>query len=233
MSDDPDDTQMPRALASSPCMLHELADDLAPPGPASSWPEVARWRRAERQRQIDERLGIDPALRREHSARIVTLLQATLGDVRGLTVSMYWPIRGEPDLRGLADAVIGAGGRCALPVVEQRASPLTFRAWSPGDRLERGFWGIPVPCAGAEVTPDILIAPVVAFDREGFRLGYGGGYFDRTLAALQPRRRVLGVGYAASEIETIHPQPHDVPMDAVVTETGVRAGPQRSTERRG
>jgi 5,10-methenyltetrahydrofolate synthetase len=95
---------------------------------------------------------------------------------------------------------------------------LIFRTWTPSEPLERGIGGIPVPTGGDTVVPDILLAPVVGFDSACFRLGYGGGYFDRTLAAVRCRPRVFGVGYACLRIPTIHPQPHDVPMDVVVTE---------------
>ena len=115
------------------------------------------------------------------------------------------------------------GGASALPVVVQRHAPLTFRRWRRGDALEPGVWNIPVPADGAIVTPDIVIAPVVGFDPACFRLGYGGGFFDRTLAALPRRPRIVGVGYARQEIRTIFPQAHDVPMDMIVTEAGIVA----------
>ena len=86
--------------------------------------------------------------------------------------------------------------------------------------MEPGFWNIPVPVGTPEVTPDIVLAPVVGFDPACFRLGYGGGYFDRTLAALDPHPLAIGVGLAGSRIATIYPQPHDIPMAAIVTEEG-------------
>lgn len=113
------------------------------------------------------------------------------------------------------------GGVCALPMVIERHMPLVFRAWRPGDRLQRGVWNIPVPADGPEVTPDIIIAPVVGFDAACYRLGHGGGFFDRTLAAMPWRPRVTGVGYSQLAIRTIYPQPHDVPMDVIVTESSI------------
>ena len=89
--------------------------------------------------------------------------------------------------------------------------------------MEQGVWKIPVPVDGPEVTPDILLAPLVGWDEAGFRLGYGGGYFDRTLAALVARPMVIGVGLAATRIPTIFPQPHDSAMDRIVTEAGIEA----------
>jgi 5,10-methenyltetrahydrofolate synthetase len=106
-------------------------------------------------------------------------------------------------------------------VVVSRNQPLVFRPWRPGTRLERGVWNIPVPADGPEVVPDVVIAPIVGFDVDRYRLGYGGGYYDRTLATIPTKPSVIGVGYVQAALETIHPQPHDVPMDVIVTERGV------------
>ena len=183
--------------------------------------DVMRWRKVERERLIARRLALDSGDRRAWSEKIAARLEELIGEVAGLTVSAYWPFRGEPDLRALIERIVARGGRGALPVVVERGRPLIFRAWTPGDALERGVWNIPVPADGAEVTPDVVIAPVVGFDRACYRLGYGGGFFDRTLAAMAARPRVFGVGYAQAAIPTIYPQPHDIPMDAVVTQDGV------------
>ncbi len=113
------------------------------------------------------------------------------------------------------------GGICALPVVVQRHAPLTFRSWRQGEPLQPGVWNIPVPSSGRSVTPDIVIAPVVGFDSACYRLGYGGGFFDRTLAAFPQRPRIVGVGSRRQAIPTIYPQAHDVPMDLIVTEVGI------------
>lgn len=207
--------------ASPPCFMHELDADDEAVDPVQR-ADVARWRKAERERQLKLRWALSRDERERLDARIAAHLEDALGDVAGLTVAVYWPIRREPDLRGLIDRIIASGGRCALPVVVERGAPLAFRAWAPGERLERGIWNIPVPAAGAAVTPDVAIAPVVAFDAACYRLGNGGGYFDRTLAAMTARPRMLGAGYAHAAVPTIYPQPHDVPMDAVVTENGVQ-----------
>lgn len=179
--------------------------------------EVAIWRKAERQRLIEQRLAISADLRSERTVAIEAGLDQALGTVAGDIVSLYWPFRGEPDLRTWASEVIARGGRIALPVVVEKAAPLIFRLWKPGDRLVKGVWNIPIPAEGEPVLPDAVIAPLVGFDAEKFRLGYGGGFFDRTLAAMPEKPRlVVGVGYAESRLETIHPQPHDVPMDRIV-----------------
>lgn len=210
------------SYASPPCMMHELDPEAggAPVDPQQRV-DVARWRKAERERQMALRKALDLAERRRLSERIAERAEAVVGEAAGLTIACYWPIRGEPDLRGLIERLTERGGRCALPVVVDRAGPLVFRAWAPGEKLERGVWGIPVPANGEPVTPDVVISPVVAFDRECYRLGNGGGYYDRTLAALPERPRLIGVGYAHAQVPTIYPQPHDIPMDAIVTEDGV------------
>jgi len=145
--------------------------------------------------------------------------------LRERVISAYWPIKGEPDLRPLMAELHDAGVTVALPVVETRAAPLAFRRWTPATRMLRGDWNIPVPSPEADaVTPDIVLAPCLGWTGEGYRLGYGGGYFDRTLAALDPRPATIGVGFAAARLDTIYPQPHDIPLDLVVTEAGKWSG---------
>ena len=136
------------------------------------------------------------------------------------TVSVYWPIRGEPDLRAWMHAIFQSGACVALPVATALGQPLVFREWRPGARLARGLWNIPHPADGKLVVPNVVIAPVVGFDLQGYRLGYGGGFFDRTLARLNPKPLTIGVGYPDAELRTIFPQPHDIPMDWVVTGSG-------------
>lgn len=186
-------------------------------GSAMAWPEVARWRKAERERLIAGRLAIPAETRSGFSARIAERLDAIIGDVSGIAISLYWPFRGEPDLRSWMASLIARGGVPALPVVVEKARPLVFRAYRPGDRLEKGVWNIPIPAKGEPVIPDVVIAPLVGVDPNNYRLGYGGGFFDRTLASLAKKPLVIGVGYETQRIATIHPQPHDIPMDAIVT----------------
>ncbi|MDQ6432966.1 5-formyltetrahydrofolate cyclo-ligase [Mesorhizobium sp. LHD-90] len=188
-------------------------------------PEVARWRKAERERLIGERLAIPADTRQAMAERIAAGLSACIGGFEDRTVSLYWPFRGEPDLRPWMRTVIDGGGRIALPVVVGKARPLVFRDYSPGDPLEKGIWNIPVPASGAPVVPDVVIAPLVGFDPQNYRLGYGGGFFDRTLAALPAKPLVIGIGYAMQAVATIHPQPHDIPMDRIVTAPPVAGSP--------
>lgn len=185
--------------------------------------DIMAWRKSERARLIESRLAATAAEREAWSAGIAATLEAIAGDVEGRNVSLYWPFRGEPDLRPWMRRVEQKGGACALPVVIEKGRPLAFRVWREGEPLGRGVWNIPVPAAGPDVIPDIVIAPVVGFDPDNYRLGYGGGFFDRTLAALPAKPRVIGVGYALQAIATIHPLAHDIPMDVIVTEQGVMA----------
>ena len=183
--------------------------------------EVMAWRRSERARLIAARLATTADERAAWSAAIAERLMQAMGDVAGRVVSVYWPFRGEPDLRGFMQQVVAHGGSCALPVVVEKGQPLAFRSWAEGEPLARGVWNIPIPAEGALVVPDVAIAPVVGFDPKCYRLGYGGGFFDRTLAALTPRPRVFGVGYELQALASIHPLAHDIAMQAIITEAGV------------
>ncbi len=120
-----------------------------------------------------------------------------------------------------AEHHIAAGGRAALPVVAGRGRPLAFCEWRPGCAMREGPLGIPYPANGSEARPELLLIPLLGFDALGYRLGYGGGYYDRTLAAADPKPRTIGVGLELGRLATIHPQEHDVPMDCIVTEAGV------------
>ncbi len=202
-----------------PSLMHELASDSRDAQtPPDAWSEVSKWRRAERERLINERLALAPEERQVRSGRIASMLDLTIGKFSGRIVGTYWPFRGEPDLRNWGIRVIERGGRIALPVVIRKGWPLEYRIWTPGDPLERGVWNILVPSRGPAVQPDVVIAPVGGFDEAHYRLGYGGGFFDRTLAAMPRKPLTIGVGYAQTRIPTIHPQSHDIPMDVVVTD---------------
>jgi 5-formyltetrahydrofolate cyclo-ligase len=203
------------AAASNIQQAEWVAPKQAPIDPGD-WPQVRSWRKAERARLIAARLSIPASKREAMSADFAGQLDAAIGDPRGRIVSIYWPFRGEPDLRPWAARIVQHGGQIALPVVIQKAHPLQFRNYRSGDRLEKGVWNIPIPAAGAVVVPDVVIAPVVGYDRSNYRLGYGGGFFDRTLAALPRKPLVIGIGYDFQSVATILPQPHDIPMDRIV-----------------
>ena len=189
---------------------------IADPDPSDPQ-DIKRWRRDMRAELIATRMAISQAERAAKSDALVSLLSDVLVTQPGKIVSLYWPFRGEPDLRPLAAMVERQGGRAALPVVKTPKAPLVFRPWTPGAAMTRGIWNIPVPETEDEVVPDILLAPLVGFDLQKYRLGYGGGYFDRTLERRGAEAIVIGVGYASQALQTIHPQPHDVPMSRIVT----------------
>jgi 5,10-methenyltetrahydrofolate synthetase len=215
MHDHTDDDK--RMQASPPRAPDQPKLPVAEPDSTMAWPEIARWRKAERERLIAARLAIPANARAALSARIAERLDAIVGDVAGRLVSLYWPFRGEPDLRPWMASLVARSAIPALPLVVEKARPLVFRAYKPGDRLEKGVWNIPIPAEGDPVIPDIVIAPLVGVDPGNYRLGYGGGFFDRTLASLPQKPLVIGIGYELQRIATIHPQPHDIPMDLIVT----------------
>jgi 5-formyltetrahydrofolate cyclo-ligase len=179
------------------------------------------WRRSERERLLALRQGLPPRERRDMGERIADRLRGALAARPG-ALGVYWPFRAEFDPRPLVEWAAAEGRVIALPVVVDRKGPLEYRAWKPGEALVDGVWNIPVPEKRELVVPATVLAPLVGFDRACYRLGYGGGYFDRTLAALQPRPYAIGVGFAFQEIATIHPQDFDIAMDAIVTEAELR-----------
>jgi 5-formyltetrahydrofolate cyclo-ligase len=137
----------------------------------------------------------------------------------GTVVAGFWPLAGEIDIRPLLHALVDRGHPVVLPVTPPRGSPLAFRLWRPGDAMALGRFGTPVP-VGETMAPAMLLVPLLAFDRGGHRLGYGAGYYDRTLAAL-PGARTLGCAFAAQELDSVPAGPQDLPLDAVATERGV------------
>lgn len=140
----------------------------------------------------------------------------------GGVVSFYWPMGDEADPRALAAALAARGVTLALPVVARKRSPLHFRAWREGDPLIVHAFGMHEPGPEARlVVPDVLLVPLLAFDARGHRLGYGGGFYDCTLASLA-RKLAVGVAYAGQEVAALPALPHDHPLDMVVTEAGLR-----------
>jgi 5-formyltetrahydrofolate cyclo-ligase len=138
-----------------------------------------------------------------------------------LVVSLFSAMGSEPDLSALAEALASAGVPLALPVTGPRGTPLTFRRWSPGAPLTRGKLGIAEPPETAPaVEPDLLFVPLAAFDRRGQRIGYGQGYYDRTLRKLRALKRIraIGIGYSVQEQLFIPEEQHDEPLDLIVTE---------------
>ena len=182
------------------------------------------WRRSERERLLADRMAIDPIQLAAWRAMIDGHIQSAFPVIHEGIVGFCWPYRNEYDPRPLLARLRASGANTALPAVIGPRLPLEFRIWRPGDVLARGVYDIPYPAYGAARVPDTLLVPMNGFDGAGYRLGYGGGYFDRTLAALPHRPRVIGIAYDMAIMPSIYPLAHDIPMDWIVTESGVREG---------
>jgi 5-formyltetrahydrofolate cyclo-ligase len=167
-----------------------------------------------------------PAERRQAAAETIAAhLDRLLLVVNGSPqLAVYWPTAGEPDLRPWMAARQAAGWTVLLPVVVTTQAPLAFRRWAPDVSMVPGAHGIPVPEGTEAGVPDILVIPALGFTPEGYRLGYGGGYYDRTLAALGASVLALGVAYEQAQLSAFAPGPHDVRLDAVVTDAAIHAG---------
>ncbi len=203
---------------SDPCMAHLLIDG-HPVDPATMR-DVGRFRTSERARLMDARRRISTQKRATMTTKLSETLDTLVAPRPNMRIAAYWPIRGEPDLRDWMTRAHGAGASVLLPVVIEKKAPLVFRLWSPEGAMERGVWNIPVPADGIEMIPDTVISPLVGVDEACFRLGNGGGYYDRTLARLDPLPKLIGVGFADCVIPTIFPMPWDIPMDEVVLANG-------------
>jgi len=138
-----------------------------------------------------------------------------------VAVGFCWPHRGEYDPRLMMDFILMHGGVVALPEVVGKHEPLKFRQWWREAPMKMGAYGIPVPDNTPLVSVEAMIIPMVGFDQRGFRLGYGSGYFDRTLVSILPQPVAIGVAFEIARLPDLHPQPHDVPMNFVVTEAGI------------
>jgi len=189
------------------------------PAPAN----LNAWRKEQRAALLARRAGCSPTERAAWNDAIMGFLAAGFPLLRKLVVGFCWPYKGEVDPRPLIHQLREAGARVALPAVVAKHQPLEFREWWPGAPMLSGALGIPMPAGTPVLTPDAVLVPPVGFSDQGWRLGYGGGYFDRTLAALSPQPLKICVAHEVSRIPTIHPQPHDVPMDFIVTEAGIHA----------
>src|SRR5512134_467093 len=186
------------------------------------------WRKAERERLIAARVAVEPLQLDSWRRRMDITLERSFPGLARCRLAFCWPIRGEYDARHLARTLRTRGTLTALPVVVAPKTPLVFREWHPGIALAQGALGIPYPAQSRELSPDAVLLPMNGLDGEGYRLGYGGGFFDRTLAALAPRPLVIGVTYEMARMPTIHPQDWDIPVDCVVTERALyRIGPRR------
>lgn len=179
------------------------------------------WRQQERSRLLALRMAVASEWRHRWNAAITQHLCNGFPMLGQMVIGFYWPFKGEFDPRFAIRHWREAGARVALPVVIEKNAPLVYREWWPGVVTEPGVFDLPVPQGTDILVPEAVLIPPVGFDEQGYRLGYGGGYFDRTLAAMHPQPLKIAVAFELSRISTIRPQPHDIGMDFVVTELGV------------
>jgi len=193
-------------------------------GPDTAIDTRADVRRALRRQGIERRLALDAEAHDALSAKVCAAVAENFPTLSRRRVAFCWPVKNEPDLRPLMRSWLMAGNpgfAALLPVVIDAGRALVFRAWTPESPLVTDRYGIPAPAAGEFLTPEALLIPVNAFDGEGYRLGYGGGFFDRTLAALDPRPLSIGIGFELARVASILPEAHDMKLDAIVTEAAV------------
>jgi len=170
-------------------------------------------KQALRAQAIAAREGCDPIAAGQ---ALTALVLRDCAPPPGAVVAGFWPLDGEIDIRPLLTALNAAGHEVVLPETPKRGLPLTFRVWRPGDKMVRERFGTMRPI-GEERRPDFLLVPLLAFDRRGGRIGYGAGYYDRTLSGLSPRF-ALGCGFAAQEVSEVPTGPFDIRLNAVATE---------------
>jgi 5-formyltetrahydrofolate cyclo-ligase len=180
------------------------------------------WRTQLRAELIARRLAANIEDRTRWNSAIDAYIEALLADVAGKTIAYCWPYQAEYDARSLILRFLERGAEAALPVVVAPRQPMVFRQWTSETKMLAGVYDIPFPIDSPEVVPDIALIALAGFDDAGYRLGYGAGFFDRTLAAIEPRPMTIGVGFELARVPTIHPQWHDIPLDYVVTELGIR-----------
>ena len=186
-----------------------------------SWDDIREWRRSVRSQLRLKRSAFPSGDKETVRLTVYDLMREHFPELRFACLGFYWPFQGEIDVRHLVRNFLALGAEAALPVVVESRQPLEFWSWRPQIKLTRGVLKIPVPSDRSPVQPTVLLVPLLGFDAAGYRLGYGGGYYDRTLATLAQKPLTIGIGYEVGRLQTIYPQPHDRPMDAIVTESGV------------
>ena len=184
-------------------------------------PAAQTWRKQQRAQLLAARSAASAQDRAAWSTAIHAFLMEALDLQAPCVLGLCWPYRQEFDARPLAAHLRARGVRSALPVVHGPGLPLAFHHWWPGVAMDKGVYDIPVPRDTEALLPDVLLVPPVGIDALGYRLGYGGGYFDRTLAALARKPVCIATAFDLSRIDSLEPQTHDVRMDFVVSETGM------------
>lgn len=210
-----------RPFASSPCLMHELGPDFQQFAQLDEWESIRNWRREQGKRLIAQRQSLDTTERQRISEAIIEALECDSGFLDG-PIGFYWPLDGEIDLLPLMHKLIDRGAALALPVTVEKDQPMEFWAWDTHAKMQdQPVWNISAPSERKVIVPTVLFVVLLGFDKQGHRLGHGGGYYDRTLAILEPIPFTVGIGYEFGSLETIYPQIHDVPMDVIVSEQGI------------
>jgi 5-formyltetrahydrofolate cyclo-ligase len=184
--------------------------------------DVVAWRKLKRFELLGRRAAMSSQDHRRKSESILEQLAYSKASYLSGIVALYIPFRDEIDVLPLMEELSNSGYVIALPVVVAPRTPLQFRIWTPGCTMERGVYGISHPASGEITEPDTFVVPLVGFDDQFYRLGYGGGFYDRTLATTPKVVRSIGVGFENARLQTIYPQEFDVPMDVLITEDGPR-----------
>ena len=185
--------------------------------PSTSAKPAQQSRAVTRKILLERRRQTDAGQRQQWDTQIIERLLEWCRQQRPASLGVFWPIQTEPDLRHCYPQLHALGIQLALPVVLNKAQPLTFLQWAPGDPMCTDEHGIPVPAQREHVVhPEALLIPCVGFNRNNYRMGYGGGYYDRTLA-VTPRPVAIGVAYSQAQSEFMT-EAHDVPMDNIFTE---------------
>ena len=182
---------------------------------------LPEWKKQQRKHLIAAREAIPAEIHQQWSQAITGFLKQGLQQPQKMIIGIYWPFRGEYDPRPIARYFLQQGAILALPEITSKNEPLCFREWSPDTPMKSGAYGIPVPLETPIVRLDALIIPMVGFDQHGYRLGYGSGYFDRTLATYERQPLTIGVAFELQRLDSIYPQAHDISMHYVVTEAGI------------
>ena len=183
------------------------------------------WRQDQRQQLVNIRQALTASQRLAAEQQIQQRLLSLLTAIPAGIVSFYMPIHGEINCQPVIENLLNHGWRAALPKIIAKNTALQFRQWTTDSQMQPEIWQIPVPQHTAELTPDVLLIPLVGFDANLHRLGNGGGFYDRSLAAIQPKPLAIGIGLESLKLNDIQPQPHDIAMDIVVTEQAVYQQP--------
>ncbi len=185
--------------------------------------EIAKNKAALRQYALELRAELNEKFRAQASVLACERFLREVPVPEGAAVALYWPMGDELDCRELISALRARGHPICLPAIVAPEKPLVFRLWDGGEELQSGPFGTREPKKNSpETTPDVVALPLLGFDGDGNRLGYGKGYYDRTIAAMDHKPLLVGLAFATQELEHISASPHDVPLHMAVTEEGLR-----------